>query len=323
MGIGNLSLSEKIIGAVKYASIKLQKRPVLMNLEVTKRCNARCDFCDYWQSKDKNELEDYLPIVQKINPLVLAITGGEPTLRRDLTDIVKRIKDNMDTIYISMISHGYMLNEKKAQALLDAGLDQICISVDYLGIRHEESRGLKGLWAHLEQLIPLLGKMGFQNVALNTIIMNDNLDEIIPLVHKAKEWGVKVGFSSYTSLKVGNDTHYIDHERQKDLENVIDQLLKLKRELKNIMSSDYYLENIPNYFSNRSLGDCQAGRDWVQVTPDGYIKHCSEFPIFTHYSEYNYKEVVSPDCDKCWYSCRGESQAPFSIQRVLELATTK
>ncbi|MCC7429487.1 radical SAM protein [bacterium] len=316
-----LTFRKKINGFFKYVSIKTQERPVLMNLEVTKRCNARCDFCDYWKTKDKNELEDYLPIVKKIDPLVLAITGGEPTLRRDLVDIVRRIKENVDTIYISMISHGYMLTEEKAKELYEAGLDQICISVDYIGERHEISRGLKGLWNHLEDLIPKLGKIGFQNVALNTIIMNDNLDEIIPLVHKAKEWGVKIGFSSYTSLKVGNDSHYVVYERQAELEKIIKEILRLKGELKNVMSSDFYLENIPSYFSNRALGDCQAGKYWVQVTPDGYIKHCSEFPIFTHYSEYNYKEIVSPDCDKCWYSCRGESQAPFSFKRVYELVT--
>jgi MoaA/NifB/PqqE/SkfB family radical SAM enzyme len=36
--------------AVKYAYLTVVKRPVLVNFEVTMRCNAHCGFCDYWKT---------------------------------------------------------------------------------------------------------------------------------------------------------------------------------------------------------------------------------------------------------------------------------
>ena len=58
-------------------------------MEVTKLCNARCDFCDYWQTRNEERLKDYSDLIRKIDPLVVMVTGGEPMLRKDIVEQVK------------------------------------------------------------------------------------------------------------------------------------------------------------------------------------------------------------------------------------------
>ena len=54
-----LSPREKLRGFMKFLDVKLNQRPLSLSLEVTKRCNARCDFCDYWKITDRDELTDF------------------------------------------------------------------------------------------------------------------------------------------------------------------------------------------------------------------------------------------------------------------------
>ena len=44
-----LSPLEKLRAAGKFLDVTFNKRPLTVSIEVTKRCNARCDFCDYWK----------------------------------------------------------------------------------------------------------------------------------------------------------------------------------------------------------------------------------------------------------------------------------
>ena len=88
-----MSPIDKVLAAKQFLSVKLNRRPLTVSLEVTKRCNARCDFCDYWKIKDRDEMTDFTEVVRRFDPLVVVFTGGEPMLRRDLVPIVRAIKD--------------------------------------------------------------------------------------------------------------------------------------------------------------------------------------------------------------------------------------
>ena len=68
----SLSPVQKLRGAAKFVDVVLNKRLLTLSLEVTKRCNARCDFCDYWKITDRDELADFSDIVRKFDPLAVA-----------------------------------------------------------------------------------------------------------------------------------------------------------------------------------------------------------------------------------------------------------
>ncbi len=288
-----------------------------MNLELTKRCNARCTFCSCWRIGKSEELSDYAPVVERFKPLVLSVSGGEPLMRKGYAELLAGMRPYCH--YLNVITNGALLNEKSAKKLVGAGVDQICVSLDYLGEEHDEARKVPGLYKHLSEMIPALAKAGYR-LALNTIIMESNLHEILEIAHRAHEWGVDVSFSAFCSLKSGDEGEMVAEERYLHLLEVIDGLRELKRRNGNIKNSEYYLSRIPKYFRDGHIPNCKAGYNWVQITPDGYVKQCSEMPRLCRYDEFTRDKLRPVECTKCWYACRGESEAKhFTPSRLLEL----
>lgn len=312
-----LSTAKKLEGIYKYLKVKATGWPRLINLEVTKLCNAQCDFCPCWEIKDYPQLADYGPVIERFKPIVLSLNGGEPLLRRDLIPIIDQVRPHCT--YLTLITHGQLLTEEKFKEIWDHGVDQLSISRNYLDDNHDRERHLPGLTRHFETLIPQLSRQGFDNVAFNTVIMDRNLDHIVPLAKQAYEWGVKIGFSSYTSLKNDNSSYHVREAQLSRLREVIDELLQLRRAQGNILTSEYYLQQVPYFFEHGYVEDCRAGLNFIQMTPDGYVKRCSEMPVMMHWTEYDPDKVERPNpCNVCWLSCRGETETPITPSRLWE-----
>jgi MoaA/NifB/PqqE/SkfB family radical SAM enzyme len=301
-----------------FLRCKARRMPVLLNVEITKRCNAKCAFCACWQADTPGpELTDYGELVRKFRPVLVSVSGGEPLMRKDYAEIIRGMRPHCH--FMALITNGALLNGESARRLRDAGIDQICISLDYLGTKHDEVRRVKGLYDHLSQVIPALAKAGYK-IALNTIIMESNLDQILPIAYRAKEWGALVSYSAYCSLKRSAEDGMIAQRRYMQLVGIVKELRKLKRSLGHIKNSDYYLKRIPAYFRDGSMPGCLAGFRWLQVTPDGFIQQCSELPRLCHYTEFDRCSIKPVACTKCWYTCRGEAEAnPLAPGRLIEL----
>ncbi|HEX8850110.1 MAG TPA: radical SAM protein [Gemmatimonadaceae bacterium] len=299
----------------KYAWLTVRHRPISVQFEVTLRCNAKCGFCDYWKtdaSAKEHELKSFADAARFFNPMLITFTGGEPTLRRDLEDIVAAVNGAVRTKYISMITHGGMLTPERAQSLWDAGINQFNISLDYLDGRHDVARGIPGLTAKIMRVIPELRSRGIDNVRFNTVIKDDNLDQILPIVARAQEVGAGVNFSVYTDSKNGNTAHLLKAEQMRELDAIIVELLAFKRRKRGvIVNSDFYLENIPRYARREMTEPCHAGLRTVHVSPTGHVKRCPDFPTDFHWSEYKPYQPI--DCNACYYACRGEAQAPLRL----------
>lgn len=313
----HLTVAKKAHGIYKFLKIKASGWPRLINLEVTKLCNAQCDFCPCWEIKDYPQLKDYGPIMKRFRPIVLSLNGGEPLLRKDFVDIVDQVRPYVT--YLTMITHGQLLTKDKFKELTDHGIDQVTISRNYIDETHDRERHLPGLTEHFRKLVPSLTKQGWDNVGFNTVIMHHNLDHIVPLAKEAHAWGAKISFSSYSTFKNDKGDYKVRDEELSKLRDVIGQLLELKKTQGNIMTSEWYLKRIPEFFREGHMDDCKAGLNFVQMTPDGYIKRCSEMPVMTHWSEYEPKKVEENTCNICWLSCRGETETPMSPSRLWEI----
>lgn len=300
-----------------FLRCKALGRPPLVNLEITKRCNARCGFCSCWQVDSTDELRDYGPIIKKLRPVLVSISGGEPLLRKDYPHLLRGIRPWCH--YLAVVTNGVLLNTESARRLVESGVDQICVSLDFLGARHDETRKVEGLYDHLARTIPALAGEGYR-IALNTVMMESNLDEILPIAYQAKDWGAMISFSAYCSLKRDDDDEMVARARYTQLVGIVNEILRLKRRLGHIKNSDYYLKAIPRYFRDGGIPHCRAGYRWLQVTPDGYIQQCSELPRICHYTEFSRRRLSPAACTKCWYTCRGEAEAnPLVPKRLLEL----
>jgi len=305
----------------KYAWLTARRRPVLVHFEVTQRCNARCGFCDYWKTDPAaraSELASYADAARYFNPMLVTFTGGEPTLRRDLEALVAQVHRAIRLKYITLITHGAMLSPERARSLWDAGVNQINISLDYLDERHDQARGIPGLGAKILAAIPAMRAKGVDNIRFNTVIKNDNLDQVLAIVHRATELGVGVNFSVYTDAKNGNRAYLLDGEHRARLDEVVRELLAFKRRRRGVITnSDYYLEQIPRYVRGEMREPCRSGIRTIHIDPAGFVKRCPDFPTDFHWRDFQEYRPVA--CNACYYACRGEAQAPLRLSRVRDV----
>jgi len=305
----------------KYAWLTARRRPVLVHFEVTLRCNAHCSFCDYWTtdaSARASELKSYADAARFFNPMLVTFTGGEPTLRRDLEDLVAGVDRAVRLKYITLITHGAMLTPERAKSLWDAGVNQFNISLDYLDERHDRARGIPGLSARILAAVPAMRARGIDGIRFNTVIKNDNLDQILPIVSRAQELGAGVNFSVYTDAKNGNTQYLIGERELAQAEDVVRELLAFKRRRRGVITnSDYYLEQIPRYLRGEMREPCRSGIRTIHIDPTGQVKRCPDFPTDFHWRDFRTYEPVN--CNACYYACRGEAQAPLRLSRIRDV----
>ena len=233
-----------LVSAARYPFVRLSGYPLLVNLEVTRRCNARCDFCRYWHIQHEPSLDDYVDVVRALHPVAVMFTGGEPLLRRDLEQLVARVRERCPFVYLGMVTNGALLTVERGLALWRAGLDQLGISLDFPDERHDAARGIPRLAARIRDVAPRLAAAGVQ-VVTQTVIKSDNLDCVLEVVHWAIANGLKVGISAYTAVKADNHDHDVGLHQREALRAIVDELLRLKRQTSAIASSSYYLRRIP------------------------------------------------------------------------------
>jgi MoaA/NifB/PqqE/SkfB family radical SAM enzyme len=315
-------ISDRARYGVTFVAHALHTRsPRILYLEVTKRCNAFCSFCPYWQDHRRNELTDYSPIVAKLRPFCVTFSGGEPLLRRDLPTLVAQVTALRPRPYTAVLTNGWLLSVERARQLRDAGCEQISISVDYIGEKHDRQRGLPGLFARIAQRIPELLKIGFDRLNINTVIMRSNLAEITRLARLAAEWGVTISFSAYSNMKTSDDAEFIGRDQLPQLRAAVDELRALKQ-CGHVITSHFYFDHVVEYFANGGrVGErcTAAGHAFLHIDPWGGVKACPEFEPFAHWTELDFKRPPEHGCTRCWYGCRGENEAPLTPGRIGEL----
>ncbi|WP_341393776.1 GTP 3',8-cyclase MoaA [Arthrobacter sp. G119Y2] len=176
------------------------RRATDMRLSLTDKCNLRCTYCMPaegldWLAKDKvltaAEIIRLVGIgVDTLGVRELRLTGGEPLVRADLVDIVAGIRANHPELPISLTTNALGL-DKKAQALKDAGLSRINVSLDSL---HPDT------FAQLTRR-PFLGRVlagveeasrvGLGLIKINAVLMRGINDVESP---DLLEWAVSRGF---------------------------------------------------------------------------------------------------------------------------------
>jgi len=305
----------------KYAYLTVRHKPLAVHFEVTQRCNARCGFCDYWKTPSDaraEEIESFAAAARFFSPMFATFTGGEPTLRRDLEQLITAVRDNVQLCYITLLSHGGTMTLERARALWAAGVDQFNFSLDYLDERHDEARGIPGLSAKIFRTVAAMREARLGAIRFNTVIRQDNLDQILPILHRAESLGCGVNFSVYTDFKNGNRDHLLSASHADDVERITTDLLRFKRRRRGVISnSDYYLEQIPRYVRGEVTAPCRSGIRTLHIDPQGQVKRCPDFP--TDFVWRDFKPYKPIDCNKCFYACRGEAEAPLRWSRVQDM----
>lgn len=179
-------------------------RPHRFHLNVTEKCNIRCVHC-YWEEYGKHRdpsLETISQILTKFKELgkaygehgrhILTIGGGEPTVRKDLKDIIRlavRLR-----FRVRLVTNGVNMTEALARSLKKAGLKIAQVSLDgACESTHDKVRG-KGNWARSMRGIAALKKAGIFVVLSYVVLPGINLEEaplLLDLVQQLRVAGAK------------------------------------------------------------------------------------------------------------------------------------
>ena len=284
--------------------------PLVISFEVTLSCNCNCRHCDHGGIK-RNERQlnpaDYGKITRLFNPVAVQISGGEPSLREDILDVVRAIKQS-STPYLIFVTNGALLNKELYLQLHQAGVNQLSVSLDFPDERHDEFRRRRGLYKHLEQVIPQLGAYGYRDIILNTVITKANLKEILPLCQKAKDWNASISFSIYTSLRTGERDYCIDTDEDLTLlRDTIGALIELEKQTNHIVTPPTVLLDTLKFVEHGyNMPNCKSGIRFLVVTPEGDLIPCSlhRDKKYSIRKEMIEKFSRTNQCSSCYISLR-------------------
>jgi len=258
----------------RYAKVKL-----------TDNCNSKCITCDYWKSHHDNELtlpefRSVLAQLRAIGVQEVMFTGGEPTMRSELPEVVREAA-TLGFETIGLTTNGLSVNPEKLTALHKVGLTQIIFSLEGLTL-HDEIRGVPGNTAktvrHLDFLSAQRAAHGWQlDVKLAATLMEKTLPEVGGLVELARRHRAVLFFNLIdrgTYFFQGIQTDLMALRDQRALDCVIDGLLKTKQDepglIGNTVSS---LEYARRYFSDPKRADvpCALGYIGVDIDANGDV----------------------------------------------------
>lgn len=148
-------------------SIRAGKSIAIVNLQYRYDCNFRCEHCSIKRLQKRTDgrkigIEDVRSLFQQADEMGLArmvITGGEPLLFRDLDELVAAIDPTK--FWINLESNGWLFDEKKADHLVEIGVDRVMFSVDNLNTEeHDSFRRTKGSFARVMKAIDIAQAKG-------------------------------------------------------------------------------------------------------------------------------------------------------------------
>lgn len=221
-----------------------------LRISVTDRCNFRCTYCmpkevfrqDYqFLSREAlltfEEITRLARIFIQLGVRKIRLTGGEPLLRRDIEHLVEMLA-NIPTPELTMTTNGALLPQK-AQALKNAGLKRISISLDSLDdqvfaamndVEFPVERVLAGVQA--------ADQAGLQPIKINMVVKRGtNEDDIIPMARYFREQGHILRFIEYMDVGVSNGWRLDDVVPAAEILRIIDREMPLEA-----IESNYYGE---------------------------------------------------------------------------------
>lgn len=172
-----------------------------LRISLTDACNLRCVYCmpEVMQFQPRSELlqdDEIILLVQAAAQLgvnKIRLTGGEPTVRHNVVDLVRRTKTVPGIRDLAMTTNGLLL-ARLAQPLADAGLDRVNVSVDTLD---PASFNRITRWGHLSDVwagIAAAEQAGLTPIKINCVVTRGfNDDQVVELARLTlhRPWEVR------------------------------------------------------------------------------------------------------------------------------------
>jgi MoaA/NifB/PqqE/SkfB family radical SAM enzyme len=285
------------------------------------------------------QIKHLIDQIADIGVLALSFTGGEPTLRKDLPDL----------IYHTGVVHGFMngiatngfLLPKMFKEHKFEGLDYILLSLDYpKAEQHDKTRGLKVFDRVLESII-LANKHDIKPI-ISTVVMKDNLHYLKDMCELAERLNCSIELYPCEDIirDYSDQSYQIENIRDiiPDISKWANQMQILRKQFKNILTDPVSIEVVksggfggyPSY--HQKILRCHVAEAYLFISHDGFIHYpCKIHPINSFNALkypirhiYHSKEVTEimkmhdnyDFCDNCRLGCAIASSIPTRWKTV-------
>lgn len=277
------------------------KYPSIIVLFTSYRCNARCIMCSAWR-KQRNQRELSPGDIERIfsdkilskTIRIINVTGGEPTLRDDLIDIVKILTErcaNLERIDVSTNGINTIEVIDRIEQILAYLLKTeirltVSISVDGIGSLHDTIRGtfdaFKGADNSIEELKELMLLYSPFSVGMNATINKLNFGNLNDILDYSIKKGLGINFTLSAISEIGveslplKDSFRLNSEEKKIVSLFIENLLKTKQ-INNLYGSFLLCWLKTGLRKERCA--FREGKS-VLCEPDGSVYRCGNFKDF-------------------------------------------
>ncbi len=290
-------------------------RPYVISWNLTYRCNLACEHCylDAGGSPlvstenfaDRSELgtEECFRVIDDIAafaPECLTIlTGGEPLLRRDILEIVRRAADR--GLWVVVGTNGVRISENVAQRLAEAGARGLSLSLDALDPdRHDRFRNVRGAWQNTVEGAAILNRTGLPFI-VQTTAGSHNLGELEAIADFAHDRLAAKVWNLYFLVPTGRG-QFVSDMTPAQYDGVLAALYLIQRKYKgrmlvNAKCAPHYIKTVLEHGDGADLvpvdgdsspiriysggaGGCPAGTHYMGIRPNGDVTPCPYLPVF-------------------------------------------
>ena len=276
-----------------------------LRISVMDRCNFRCSYCmpeekyhpnfKFLPSEERLPFEDVVRITKIFVDMGInkvRITGGEPLLRVNLTDLIGDLSRINGIDDIALTTNGVLLT-KYASELKAAGLNRVTISLDTLD--KEEFRILTGRRGSLGRVLAGIKEaqiVGFENIKVNAVIKRGSNDQLIQqMVEYFRDTPIILRFIEYTD--VGNINHWkiSDTVPSEELLNTINSIWPIES-----IDQNYHGEVASRYRFKDGRGEI----GFISSVTEPFCRSCTRARLSSDGKLYNCLFATSGQDLKSW-----------------------
>lgn len=276
--------------------------PLAMLAELTHRCPLACPYCSNPQeltAKDEElsteQWDDVFRQAAALGVLQLHLSGGEPASRTDIVELVSLAREA--GLYTNLITSGVGLTRRRLEALQDAGLDHIQLSVQ--GVTAESADrigGYKGGFERKMHIAEHIADMGFP-LTLNAVMHRENLDDLPATLEMALRLGarrIEIACVQFQGWALRN---------RSALQPDRDQVTRAKQVVKDAverLKGQLVIDFVPpDYYSDFPKACMNGwGSTGVNVTPNGTVLPCHAAETIPGLT---FENVVRTSLNDIWY----------------------
>lgn len=266
--------------------------PFKLNYFVTYRCNSRCKICNIWKGYNNTgekelDIQEIRGLFQSLRGKIfwINLTGGEPFLRDDISEIVTEAIKTVNPLILNIPTNGLLperiqdFADRLKKSLKGAGRTNIIVSVsiDSLGRKNDELRGIDGAFEKAIETHRILSSSGLMEVYFQLNVSGYNISNIEQILSGISEYGSYViTFAHRADLYKNEQSRMtVDFHRDEIIRFINNFLKTLKtRDLHSVVTKLYFKGMRDFLLNGKAPVGCAALRSTITLDPYGNLLSC-------------------------------------------------